>query len=192
LKGKILLISMMAALVMLVYAPTVNAVANIEVYGYTDKTQYMPGETVTLKFYIYNQGPDEVVLKNVSIYYPWYSPIWGGNETVKNIDFVLAKEKNWNTTKTFTVPNDGRAIGSDIHLEYVYTIGTSVYTRSANIPINLASTPSYGSLKDLDKIVTLFTVQAVLIIVCTIIIAATIFLSVRRPQVTWRTEEKAQ
>jgi hypothetical protein len=28
--------------------------------------------------------------------------------------------------------------------------------------------------------------------VCTVIIAATIFLSVRRPQVTWKAEEKAQ
>jgi hypothetical protein len=44
----------------------------------------------------------------------------------------------------------------------------------------------------MDKLVTLFTVQVVLLIVCTIIIAATIFLSARKPQVTWKAEEKAQ
>jgi len=40
--------------------------------------------------------------------------------------------------------------------------------------------------------VTLFTIQAVLLIVCTVIIAATIFLSARRPQVTWKAEEKGE
>jgi hypothetical protein len=44
------------------------------------------------------------------------------------------------------------------------------------------------SLEDMDKIITLFTIQAVLLIICTIIIAATIFLSVRRPRVTWKKE----
>ena len=191
-KRKLVLIVMAIALSALTFTMPVKAVAHVEIYGYVDKTQYMPGETVTLKFYIYNDGPDEIVLKNVSIYYPWYSPIWGGNETIKNIDAVLSKVKNWNNTQTFTIPNDGRATGSKIHLECTYTIGTSMYTHSDDIPINLASTPTYESLKDMDKLVTLFTVQVVLLIVCTIIIAATIFLSARKPQVTWKAEEKAQ
>jgi hypothetical protein len=42
----------------------------------------------------------------------------------------------------------------------------------------------------MDQIITLFTIQVVLLIVCTIIIAATIFLSTRRPQIMWKTEEK--
>jgi hypothetical protein len=192
LKRKFILIVMAIALSALTFTMPVKAVAHVEIYGYVDKTQYMPGETVTLKFYIYNDGPDEIVLKNVSIYYPWYSPIWGGNETIKNIDAVLSKGKNWNNTQTSTIPNDGRATGSKIHLECTYAIGTSMYTRSDDIPINLASTPTYESLKDMDKLVTLFTVQVVLLIVCTIIIAATIFLSARKPQVTWKAEEKAQ
>jgi len=44
----------------------------------------------------------------------------------------------------------------------------------------------------MDKLVTLFTVLVVLVIVCTIIIAATIFLSARKPQVTWKPEEKPE
>jgi hypothetical protein len=192
LKGKILFISIITALAVLTFAPTARAYAIVEVYSYTDKTQYMPGETVTLKFYIYNHGPDEIVLKNVTIYYPWYSPIWGGNETVKAINAVLSTGKNWNTTKTFTVPNDGRAAGTNIHFEFAYTIGASTNTRSDDISIGIVAAPSYQSLQDMDKLITLFTIQVVLLIVCTVIIAATIFLSVRRPQVTWRTEEKAQ
>jgi hypothetical protein len=183
---------MAMALSTLAFTMPVNAAASVEIYGYVDKTQYMPGDTVTLTFYIYNDGPDEIVLKNATIYYPWYSPIWGGNETVKNINAVLSKGNNWNTTKTFTIPTDGRAAGSKITIEYEYTIGTAVHSGSDFILMNLVSAPDYGSLKDMDKLVTLFTVQVVLLIVCTIIITATIFLSARKPQVTWKAEEKAQ
>jgi hypothetical protein len=190
-KRKFLLILMAIALSALTFTTSVKAAANVSIYGYVDKTQYMPGDTGTLKFYVYNDGPDEIVLKNVSILYPWYSRIWGGNETIKNINAVLPKGKDWNTTTTFTIPNDGRASGGSIYLEYVYTIGTQ-NTRSGYISINVASAPAYGSLQDMDKLVTLFTVQVVLVIVCTIIIAATIFLSARKPQVTWKAEEKAQ
>jgi hypothetical protein len=192
LKRKFVLIFMAIALSTLALTTSVKAAANVQIYGYVDKTQYMPGDTVTLTFYIYNYGPDEIVLKNVTIYYPWYSPIWGGNETIKNINAVISEGKNWNTTKTFTIPTDGRAVGSEVTIEYKYTIGTTVYTRSDDISINLVSAPDYGSLKDMDKLVTLFTVQVVLLIVCTIIIAATIFLTAHKPQVTWKAEEKAQ
>jgi hypothetical protein len=191
-KEKILFISIITTLVMLLFTPTVKAAALVELYGYTDKTQYMPGETVTLKFYIYNSGPDEIVLKNVTIYYPWYSLIWGGNETIKNIDTVLSKGKNWNATKTFTIPNDGRAAGTTIDFTYTYAIGTSVYPHPGDVNIRIVTAPSYESLQDMDKLITLFTVQVVLIIVCTVILAATVFLSAHRPQVMWRTEEKAE
>lgn len=176
----------------LTFALPVKAAASVDIYGYVDKTQYKPGETVTLNFYVYNGGPDEIVLKNVTIRYPWYSPIWGGEETIKNIDAVLSDEKNWNDTQTFTVPDDGRATGFYIYLECTYTIGTSVYTRSGNIPFTVVTAPSYGSIQGMDQLVTLFTVTAVLLIVCTVIIAATIFLSTHKPQVTWKAEEKTQ
>jgi len=44
----------------------------------------------------------------------------------------------------------------------------------------------------MEQIITLFTIQVVLLIVCTIIIAATIFLSARRPRITWKAEEKVE
>ena len=168
---------------------TAECAANVKVYGYTDKFQYMPGETVTLKLWVYNHGPDEIVLKNVTIYCPWYAPVWGGNFTEKNIDAVLSAGKNWSkpTPWTFTVPTDGRAVGGNIRVEGVYTIGTIVYKFSENIPLEVV-TPSYRSLENMDKLLTLVTIQAVLVIVCTIILAATIFLSVRRPKVVLEEE----
>jgi hypothetical protein len=51
--------------------------------------------------------------------------------------------------------------------------------------IYITQTPRY-----MDQIITLFTIQVVLLIVCTIIVAATIFLSARRPQIMWKSEEK--
>jgi hypothetical protein len=44
--------------------------------------------------------------------------------------------------------------------------------------------------RHIEQIVTLFTIQEVLIIVCTIIIAATVFLSSRRPKPVWKAEEQ--
>jgi len=192
LKEKILVISIMVALTMLVFMPASSALPLIGVYGYTDKPQYLPGETVTVKVYIYNYGPEEIVLKNVTIIYPWYNIIWGGNETIANINQPLTKGAYWETTRTFTIPNDGRASGDSIDVTYAYAIGASVYTpaRPAEIRFELTSVPLDQSLKDLDKLINLFTIQTLLLIIGALIIAASIFLSTRRPKVTWKAEEK--
>ena len=179
---------MAIALSALTFTTSVNAVASIAIYGYVDKTQYMPGDTGTLKIWIVNDGTEDIILKSVTIKYPWNAfYIWEGNETIKDINAAILKGGNWSTTRTFTLPTDGRATGGSITVDVV----TSAVSDTKRIPITVASAPSYGSLKDMDKLVTLFTVQVVLLIVCTIIIAATIFLSARKPQVTWKAEEKA-
>ena len=183
------LILMAIALSALTFTMPVKAVASIEIYGYVDKTQYMPGDTGTLKIWIVNDGTEDIILKSVAIRYPWNAfYIWEGNETIKDINAAILKGGNWSTTRTFTVPTDGRAKGGSINVDVV----TSAVADSKSVSITVASAPTYGSLQDMDKLVTLFTVQVVLLIVCTIIIAATIFLSARKPQVTWKAEEKAQ
>ena len=180
---------MAIALSALTFTTSVNAAASIAIYGYVDKTQYMPGDTGTLKIWIVNDGTEDLILKSVEIKYPWNAfYIWEGNETIKDINAAILKGANWSTTRTFTVPTDGRAVGGNIHVHVV----TSTVSDTKLISVNVASAPAYESLQDMDKLVTLFTVQVVLLIVCTIIIAATIFLSARKPQVTWKAEEKAQ
>jgi uncharacterized membrane protein len=168
----------------------VNAAASIEIYGYNDKTQYMSGGEGTFKFWIYNDGTEDIILKNITIEYPWHSLyVWEGNETIIDINTAILVGGNWSTTKTFTVPSDGRAVSGNIRV----TVVTDKLTpQTKNFWLNVVGAPSYGSLQDMDKIVTLFTVQVVLVIVCTIIIAATVFLSTRKPQVTWAKEPKAE
>lgn len=179
---KIILPVILAVLTALAFARPTECAANITVYSYTDKYQYSPGETVTLKIWVYNEGPDEVVLKNVTIYAPWYSPMWGGNYAISAGNAVLGKGQNWTTTVTFTIPIDGRAYSGNVAVEGVYTIGSAAYTfKRYPCSVNVAQAYRY-SLVDMDKLLALITVQIVLIIVCTIILAATMFLSMRRPK----------
>lgn len=188
-KGKLLTILTATALITIALAFPAEAAATFEIYGYTDKIQYMPGESGKLNIWIYNDGTDDLILKSITIEYPWHSDyIWEGNDTIKDIDTVVAKGANWSTTRSFTIPNDGRATSGNIKVSVV----TDKVSRTEFIYLDVASAAEYFSLQSMDKIVTLLTIIAVLVIVCTIIVAATIFLSARRPQITWKTEEKAE
>jgi hypothetical protein len=86
---------------------------------------------------------------------------------------------------TFTVPTDGRGVPTGVSIR----IGTNkgYVDEGGSYYINVYTAPKY-----MEQVITLFTIQVVLIIVCTIIIAATIFLSARRPQVVWKAEEKGE
>lgn len=165
-----------------------KCIAKVMVYGYTEKVQYMPGETVTLKIWVYNQGPDKIVLENVTVECPWYNPVWGGNYTEKSINKPLSKGENWNKTYTFIIPTDSRAfLKQKFTVKAIYTIGSDVYEAPGDIPLEVVK-PDHFSIENMDKLLTLVTVQTVLVIVCTIILAATIFLSVRRPKVVLESE----
>jgi len=190
LKEKLLLSTLMMALIALSFASATKAAANIEIYGYVDKPQYKPSEQGTLRIWIYNDGTENIILYNVTVEYPWHTYyLWEGNETIKDINAAVLVGGNWSTTLTFTVPTDGRAITSGISNIKVQAV-TDKATETRNIPISIASTPAPTMIQDMDKLITLFTILTVLIIVCTVIIASTVFLSTRRPQVTWKTEEK--
>ncbi len=194
-KGKIVTVLPIILMALVTFAPLAKAYPNLQLYGYTDKLQYKPGEKGTVYFWVYNWGPDTAILKNVTIHYPWYSIIWGGNKTIDTSDAApLGKNKNYSNTDTFTIPEDGRAIGGSISFTVYYEFGGNIYSYSDSVKINVIPSidaPTYRtSFEDMDKLVTLFTVLVVLVIVCTIIIAATIFLSVRKPQVEWKSEEK--
>jgi hypothetical protein len=160
-----------------------------EMTTWTDKPgKYAPGEVGTLNIVFYNSRASAVTIqKIIGVFNNWRaykSGQWEGNQTLTVNQAVVSKGV-YTTSVTFTVPTDGRAVSTSVDI----TIQT---TEVGDIG------PLYGSVavtttpRFMDQIVTLFTIQVVLIIVCTVIIAATIFLSVRRPQATWRTEEKAQ
>jgi hypothetical protein len=140
---------------------------------------------------VYNDGNEDLILKNVTIYYPWYNPVglWEGNVTITpSTSTVIAAGGNWSGTSSFTVPNDGRVIAgsSSIRINVV----TDKTTRSSSISMSLASVPYYFSLQNMDQLLTTLMILVVVIVVCTLIIAGAIFLSVRRLQMMWKPEEK--
>jgi len=164
-----------------------NAQMPQTITAWTDKPKYNLGEKGTLYIAFYNDRDVAVEIKNVTITYAdWNAYIngaWVGNETRK-VSIPLASGAVYVFSDiTFTVPTDGRAVSTVVNIK----IGTDRGYEHGGSDINVADTPRY-----MEQIVTLFTVQVVLTIVCTIIIAATIFLSARRPQVMWRKEEKAE
>jgi ABC-type anion transport system duplicated permease subunit len=189
LKEKLLLVSVVMILIALAAAPLASAAPAI--YGYMDKTQYKPGETVKMSFWIHNPSAETIELKNITIRYPWYSPFWDSNQTIKyETTTTLVQGQNRSEVITFPIPNDGRAEAGDVMITITYKDGTG-NIRSTLSSVYL-SVISYGPLENMDKIVTLLTVLVVLVIVGAVIIAATIFLAVHKPQVTWKAEQKTE
>jgi uncharacterized membrane protein len=191
LKERILILFVVLAAASLAFSPLCRALASLEIYGYTDQTYYRPGDTGTLKLWVYNDGNEDLILKNVTIYYPWYNPVglWEGNVTITpSTSTVIAAGGNWSGTSSFTVPNDGRVIAgsSSIRINVV----TDKTTRSSSISMSLASVPYYFSLQNMDQLLTTLMILVAVIVVCTLIIAGAIFLSVRRLQMMWKPEEK--
>jgi len=169
-------------------ASVATALAPPDVTVWSSKEKFAPGEKGTLNVAFYNDDTDAVAIKNVTIVYTsWAAYIggqWVGNQTITMdvpISGLSSKLLNDVTDISFTVPTDGRATSTSVQV----TIGTDSGYRFGSGYINVPQTPSY-----MDQIISLFTIQVILIIVGALIIAATIFLSSRRPQVTWKAEQK--
>jgi len=155
---------------------------------WTDRSEYAPGETGILYIVFYNDGPDAVEIEKIFIIFEYWRAYkndqWEGNKTLE-INKAVVSRGVYATETTFTVPIDGRAVSTIVDV-IVRTEDGDVYIPVLQKPsITVAETPRH-----MEQIVTLFTVQVVLTIVCTIIIAATIFLSSRRPKIIWQKEER--
>jgi len=187
LKKKILIPTIFVLLAML-FISVVNAQITIpSVTVRTDKPKYLPGEKGTIYITFYNDKSGPVSIHNITvIYYQWQAYInnkWVGNETIEKTLTVGEYEIKPLDPVDFTVPNDGRAENCSVEI----LIGTTDGFEHGYATISVAETDYH-----MEQIVTLFTIHVVLLIVCTIIIAATIFLSARRPQVTWKPTEKTE
>lgn len=161
---------------------------DVYVFAWVDKSQYMPGETGTLYITVLNMKDSPVEIKNVTIRYPWWAYVkdhWEGNETIKKIDEAIgSKGGKWNTEKSFKIPEDGRISGglSPIYITAVFQEGTPpiVYSKPAQPYVNIANPTSHITVKDVDKILTMITVAAVLMIISAIIVAAAVIVAGRR------------
>lgn len=169
---------------MLLLAPLVNAQEVVTVW--TDQSEYASGETGTLYIVFYNYKDSAVTIEKITIIFDewraYRNDNWEGNQTLE-INQAIISEGTYEKETTFTVPTDGRAESTNVDI----TIETTELPNiEEDLWITVTETPKY-----MEQVVTLFTIQVVLLIVSTIIIAATIFLSARRPQVTWKPTEKA-
>jgi len=168
--------------------PPINAQDEPEtVTVWTDKPEYNPGETGTLNIVFYNDFGISIEIKEIVVIFDAWRAYedgeWKGNQTI-TVNQAVASGGTYSTSITFTVPTDGRAKTTDVHLVLKTTEVGNIHEWAA---ISVVQTVRY-----MEQIITLFTIQVVLLIVCTIIIAATIFLSARRPRITWKAEEKVE
>jgi len=184
---KKILVSTTLALLAMLFVSIVNAQAITSVTVRTNKANYLPGEKGTIYIDFYNDGSSPISIHNITlIYNGWQAYIdgkWVGNETIDITKEGTVSEHGVKQLDPidFVVPSDGRGVYCSVSI----SVGTTDGYEYGGVGISVTQTPQY-----VEQIVTLFTVQVVLLIVCTIIIAATIFLSARRPQVTWKHEEK--
>lgn len=182
------------------YAQQIPETVNI--YAWTDKTTYNPGESGKLTIVIRNDRTDQdLILYNVTAVFPWFAYTgekWEGNYTIILSPPATLQKNGIGATKyviDFTVPSDGRALSytySPAEISITAAVDKYPYHYDEDVPVYVKSTPVYMSLENVDKLITLFTVQVILVIVCTIIIAAAIFLSSRKPKAVWVEEEKAE
>ncbi len=190
---KILVMLTVTALIALASVSSIWG-ASFSIYGYTDKPQYKPGEAGTVKIWIYNDGAEDLILKNITLYYPWHNIIWGGNETlVPSEDTVIAPKGNYSTTTKFTIPNDGRANDGRIDGEFVTIhVITDKRTIDGYVALNVANPPVSTAFENMDNLITLLTALVVIILVGIIGIIFTIYLTARRPKMVWAEEPKQQ
>lgn len=182
----------------MVLVPSVRA-QGIEGWVSANKNTYEPGEQGTIYITIRNTGDDPIEVKNVTIEFTdWmiytedgWDPL--GNMTIVYDPVIIVSSETAVALDeiTFTVPNDARGHSTSVDL--------SIYTNKGKLPtyaikgwnnqIQVMDAYSLRYLRAMDNIVTLLTVASILAIISAIIIAAAIFLSGRRPRVTWQKEE---
>ena len=177
---------------MFLAAPLINAEEPERFTVWTDKPEYAPGESGKLYIVFYNNYGFSIEIEQVTVIFDeWRAYLdgkWEGNWT-KIEKSAVAPEDVFKLSVEFTVPEDGRAKTTNVQILIETTeVGNISWPEyPEGFYISVVQAPKY-----LEQIITLFTIQVVLIIVCTIIIAATIFLSSRKPQVIKEIEQKTE
>jgi hypothetical protein len=194
LNKKISLVALLFAFSLLV--PIANAAfspGNVNIYLWADKTQYQPGDTITIYFTILNaMSSDPVVINQVNITTPWYNYIrdhWEGNETMI-INKVITAGTAYSNSTTIQIPSDSRATASGTSIDINVTIKTSIETFPRQITVNMANPPF--TVRNMDTLILLSAVLIILIVVCTALIAAAIFLSAHKPQEPYASSPPSQ
>ena len=179
---------------MILFVPLTHAEGPSDILTvWTDKPTYSVGQTGKLYIAYNNIRDSPVTIRYITVIFEkWWAYDKAKSQWIGNITYTppTTESVTEHTVRVyeigFTVPSDGRAVETAVEIK-VYTNLPIPDELKPKPEISIIETPVY-----MEQIITLLTIQVVLIIVCTVIIAATIFLSARRPQVTWKAEEKAQ
>jgi len=166
----------------------------VTVHVNLDKVQYESGGQGKISITIRNTSDDPIEVKNVSIQFAsWMMYTVDGWDELGNWTVVYSEPITVGSNKTvaledisFTVPTDGRATSTYVYL-WIYTNKPSPLYQWETVSV--IDPFDQSRLRALDNIVMLLTVVAILAIISAIIIAAAVFLSGRRPGVTWQKEE---
>ena len=172
---------MVVALLLMLCAQSVAAQPVLpSVYAWTDKPQYKPGETGTLKITVLNEQDEPVEVKSISIEYPWFvyngkTGEWEGNATVtEGLPKWVNPGEVYYTEVKFTIPTDGRVLAAgtiDIKVE----TGEGPVSKDVYLSISSISFPM-----SLEAFGTWMTSLIVAVVVCTIILAIVVLLAMRR------------
>jgi len=189
LNRKMLAVVMIAFSIVLV-APLARALEEPDtITVWANNTKYAPGDTGHLFIVFYNRLDEAVEIKNISIVYSswkaYINNVWVGNETHKYTDQTAVSKMPKTFDIPFTVPSDGRGVSTNAAIEIGTDHGIYRGELFAGYTIYVPETPRY-----MEQIVSILTIQMVALIVCLIILAATIFISSRRPKMTWGPEDK--
>ncbi len=194
---KLIAILFMLTMLAVVLVPPVKA-QDIEAWVTLDKMAYEPGQQGTISITVRNTGDDPIEVKNLTIVFKdWMLYTEDGWDSLGNMTVIYSPAIIITSNSsvaldaiTFTVPNDARGDSTEVNL--------SIYTNKGRLPsyyimgwdhfIDVVDYYQLRYLRALDNIVLLLTVVAILAIVSAVIVAAAVFLSGRRPGVTWQKE----
>ncbi len=193
LRKKIVAMSVVAAVLLSFFAQFIAVTyaevpAEFRVQVWTDKTQYDPGDKGKLRISILNGLDKPVDINEIYIEFPWltynaHTDEWEGNVTLpEDGDEALATIQSsggdYYTEVPFEVPNDGRVGGltdwgslANVHVD------TSEGEDDFHAYISVMSSTLNMAIAELGNWMTILTAA---IVICTIILAAVMFLSMRR------------
>jgi len=122
-----------------------------QMFGRAEKAAYLPGDSGSLLVTVKNPTNTAFPLKNITVTYSWSQP-WaaGGVENYTNtFTNTVPAYGLYNTTVSFTVPNDGRAapLGGCCSASLIGKTNATSFSTTIGIPLALPTfQPSAPSL----------------------------------------------
>lgn len=97
---------------------------------------------------------------------------------------VMAPSQSYYNYTSIQVPSDGRAFTQNSYVILHIITETNAGSFHDSITVGMVNPPVYSSVREIDTVNLLLAVLIILIVVCTALIAAAIFLSARKPYET--------